>query len=130
MLDGYLLDTHALVWSLTGDGRLSPAARAAIANRANSVFVSSISLYELGIKHHLGKWPGAGTIVENASQLLARMQYAVLPLSGEHALHAAALPLSHRDPFDRLLVAQAATEGLMLISRDAVLANLGVRLLW
>jgi PIN domain nuclease of toxin-antitoxin system len=68
----YLLDTHALVWSLTGDDKLSEKAKAVIANKANPIYVSSISLYELAIKYHLGKWADAGFIVQNAMQLLSR----------------------------------------------------------
>ncbi len=126
----YLLDTHTLVWSLTGDDKLSERARAVIANKTNPIYVSSISLYELAIKYHLGKWADAGFIVQNAMRLLEQMQYNLLPINGEHALYAAALPLNHKDPFDRLLVAQTAVDRLVFISKDKTLETFGIELLW
>lgn len=126
----YLLDTHSFVWSLLGDKQLSPTVQQILKQRGNAVYVSSVSFYELALKYHLGKWPQAQAIVQNASQLMNRMQYEELTLNIEHSLAAAALPLSHRDPFDRLIVAQAITEDYVLITKDSALSQLGAKVIW
>ncbi|HHO56290.1 MAG TPA: type II toxin-antitoxin system VapC family toxin, partial [Trueperaceae bacterium] len=114
----YLLDTHTFVWSLSDDKRLSEIAKEILSQRNNVIFVSSISFYELAFKNNLGKWPEVDIIVKNASQLMNKMQYRPLNLSIEHSLAAAVLPLNHRDPFDRFLVAQSKIENYPLISKD------------
>ena len=126
----YLLDTHTFVWSLSDDKRLSEIAKEILSQRNNVIFVSSISFYELAFKNNLGKWPEVDIIVKHASQLMDKMQYRPLNLSIEHSLAAAALPLNHRDPFDRFLVAQSKIENYSLISKDKELSNLGTKIVW
>jgi PIN domain nuclease of toxin-antitoxin system len=113
-----LLDTHALLWLMVGDPRLNPRARALI-DSASEVYVSSASIWEIAIKWKLGK------IEENPEEIVERMEPAgllELPVSACHAVAAAKLPLLHRDPFDRMLVAQAITEPMRLLTADAQLS--------
>lgn len=126
----YLLDTHTFVWSLIDDKRLSANTKDLLSQRSNVVFVSSISFYELSFKNNLGKWPEVKIIIQNAKQIMEKMQYTPLNLSMEHSLAAAALPLYHRDPFDRFLVAQSKIESYHLISKDKELADLGASIIW
>jgi PIN domain nuclease of toxin-antitoxin system len=125
-----LLDTHAFLWWIAGDGRLSERASQAIADGGNENFESAASIWEIAIKARLGRLsvpddPGqfiGGQMVENA--------FRGLPIVAEHALRVWGLPDHHQDPFDRLLVAQAQAEGLALISCDRQLAQYGVEVVW
>jgi PIN domain nuclease of toxin-antitoxin system len=125
-----LLDTHALLWFLNGDTTLSGPARAAIEDNAHEKFVSHASGWEVAIKASLGRinlqipyealFPGA--VAENG--------FSVLAPRFEHYRTLIDLPWHHRDPFDRLLIAQALAEGLTLISKDLHFSSYGVRTLW
>ena len=126
----YLLDTHALLWWLVDDEQLSAPARAAISDPDNDLFVSSASAWEISTKHRLGKLPEAGEIVRDFGDLLRQAQMIPLPVSIEHALEAGALPDHHRDPFDRMLIAQSAIEDIPIITRDPAFAAYGVALVW
>ena len=120
-----LLDTHIVVWWGDNSPRLAPAIRAAITNPANEIFVSSIFWWELAIKAakgHLAIPPGLRT-------RLRQDGFRDLPITAEHALGVARLPALHRDPFDRLLVAQALAEGLVLVTSDAILTRYDVPVL-
>ena len=112
-----LLDTNALLWLMSGSPRLKPRARALIDNAAE-VFVSTASIWEITIKWRLGK-------IEEDPQIVVESLDAAglrkLPVSAEHAVASGRLPLLHRDPFDRLLVAQAMTETMRLLTADAQL---------
>lgn len=113
-----LLDTHIFLWAVTDSPRLSPAARTRIL-QAQAVHVSSASLWEIAIKTSLGK------LDADLSQLLAVLGpsgFTELPVSAAHAARVRDLPFHHRDPFDRLLVAQALHEPLLLLTADAQLA--------
>jgi len=125
-----LLDTHALLWWLAGDAQLSPAAREAIGNPAHEVFVSAASAWEVATKHRLGKLPGAGPLVVDFAREVRRQGFQPLPITLEHGQVAGQLPGPHRDPFDRMLVAQAREEKLAVVSNDAVLGAFGVPLVW
>jgi PIN domain nuclease of toxin-antitoxin system len=108
-----LFDTHALIWWLADDPRLGPLAREAVAT-AEVAFVSTASAWEMSIKGALGK-------LETPSDLprqLQRHRFTVLPIHLDHAIRVAALPPLHRDPFDRMLVAQALVEDLLILSGD------------
>jgi len=105
-----LLDTHALLWWLADDIRLADAARAAIADSANDAFVSAASAWEIAIKARLGKV----SMPDDLGEQLAANSFTPLPVQLTHALAVRHLPDHHRDPFDRLLVAQAQVEGLTL----------------
>jgi PIN domain nuclease of toxin-antitoxin system len=109
-----LLDTHAVYWVLTEPERLSQQAAGAIPDPTNDVFVSAASVYEMTFKIAIGKLKlGADVAAE-----LTRVGFAQLPLTGQHAYAAGSLPLHHRDPWDRILIAQAQVEGLTIVTRD------------
>jgi PIN domain nuclease of toxin-antitoxin system len=125
-----LLDTHALLWWLDGDERLSPAARAAIADPANLAMVSAASAWEITTKHRLGKLPGAAEVARDVAGAVASQAFADLPISLRDAERAGRLPGAHRDPFDRMLAAQALAADLELVSIDPVFDDFGVRRFW
>jgi PIN domain nuclease of toxin-antitoxin system len=121
-----LVDTHALLWWLTDDAGLSSAARDAIADPANEPLVSTASIWELAIKRSLGKLSAPDDL---PAQVLTG-GFAWLAVSAEHAWAVRRLPLHHRDPFDRLLVAQSLRERVDIVTRDERLAAYGVDTLW
>ena len=125
-----LLDTHALLWWLLDSPELSATARAAIAAPGQRVLVSAASAWELGTKYRIGKLPEAQDIVVNFSQYLRKQRFEALPISVDHALAAGQLPGPHRDPFDRMLMAQARIEGVWLVTLDPVFRSYGVAVLW
>ncbi len=125
-----LLDTHVLLWWLFDDDTLSQPARSAIANPENEVLVSSASAWEIATKHRLGKLDEAREVVRDLPGLLRRARFQVLPIVLEHALRAGSLPDVHRDPIDRMLVAQSQLEELVLVSSDRVLKKYKVDILW
>ena len=125
-----LLDTHALIWWFDDDPALSPSARPAIADSGNAVFVSPVSAYEMTLKHQLGRLANVTVLLENLLGYLDRNDFRVLPIGLSHAQTAGQLPLSHRDPFDRLLIAQARIEDAYLVSNEPVFDAFGVRRLW
>ncbi|MFI4913883.1 MAG: type II toxin-antitoxin system VapC family toxin [Steroidobacterales bacterium] len=115
-----LLDTHLLLWALSRPSKLSAATRKRIV--AAEVFVSAASIWEVSIKSALGK------LTANPSEVLAGIEpagFSVLPITGEHAAKVAKLPMLHRDPFDRMLVAQASTEPMLLLTNDEILRGYG-----
>jgi PIN domain nuclease of toxin-antitoxin system len=125
-----LLDTHALLWWLDGDERLSSAARAAIADPANLALVSAASAWEITTKHRLGKLPGAAAVARDVASAVAAQAFTELPITLRDAERAGRLPGPHRDPFDRMLAAQALRADVELVSIDAVFDAYGVRRLW
>lgn len=125
-----LLDTHALAWWWIEDERLSPAARAAIADPDNTVLVSAASVWELARKHRLGKWPDVAAIVDDLDALLRRSRFGTLAITVAHARLAGTLEGPHRDPFDRMLIAQCRLEALPIVSGDPVFARYQVRVIW
>jgi PIN domain nuclease of toxin-antitoxin system len=119
-----LLDTHVALWALVDDPRLSPQARALIEDPTHRVAVSAASVWEIAIKHALGR--GDMPISGGAALGWFRASgYDLLPVTAEHAAAVDGLPPHHRDPFDRLLVAQAQTEPMHLLTRDPVVALYG-----
>jgi PIN domain nuclease of toxin-antitoxin system len=125
-----LLDTHALVWWLAGDDALSDAARTAIADEDNGILVSAASAWEITTKHRLGKLPGVSAIVADLDAAITRQGFVGLPISLRHGQAAGALPGPHRDPFDRMLMAQAMLDDLVLVSNEQIFDAYGVRRLW
>jgi PIN domain nuclease of toxin-antitoxin system len=125
-----LLDTHALVWWWTDDPRLPASARAAIADPANTVHVSAVSAWEITTKHRLGKWPEGDQLIAEYVGLLRRSRFQALAISTEHAHRAGALPGPHRDPFDRMLIAQAGLDSLPVVTADPVFATYGAEVIW
>ena len=118
----FLVDTHALLWALCEPSALSPAARDAIADPSNLIVVSSVSLWECAIKAPLGKLRLPGSFFE----ALAPAGFELLPIALQHLEAYLELPMHHRDPFDRMLVAQAVHEQLILITRDRAIRKYGV----
>jgi PIN domain nuclease of toxin-antitoxin system len=125
-----LLDTHALLWWLLDDERLPASARREIEEPGNEILVSSASGWEIATKHRLGKLGLEAWEPASLPSLIARNGFDVLPVSLEHALAAGALAGAHKDPFDRMLIAQSRLEGIPLVSNDAVFGSYDVRLVW
>lgn len=124
-----LLDTHALLWWVADDERLSSLARDAISS-AESVVASDVSLWELTVKASIGKIRIDPSVAEWFEHHAARSRFRALSITRRHLAELALLPLEHRDPFDRLLVAQARIENMTLVSRDSEIAKYEVRTLW
>jgi PIN domain nuclease of toxin-antitoxin system len=125
-----LLDTHAFLWWLAGDKRLSARARNAVGEELDSVFVSAASIWEISTKHRLGKLPGASPIVNDLVGVIEGQGFVGLPITVLHGQAAGALPGPHRDPFDRMLIAQAMLDDLVLVSNEQAFAADGVGRLW
>ena len=125
-----LLDTHTLLWWLDGDRRLSRRARTVIADDDNSVLVSAASAWEISTKVRLGKLPGAIEVGAELSAILRQQNFEPLPITIVHALRAGNLPGPHRDPFDRMLIAQAQDEDVALVSNERLFDAYGVRRVW
>lgn len=125
-----LLDTHALIWWLAGDRQLPDTARDAITNVDNTVYVSAVSAWEVTTKARLGKLPNALTLAQDFTSQIEREGFASLAISVEHAERAGNLPGPHKDPFDRMLIAQAQAENLALVSNEAVFDQYGITRLW
>jgi PIN domain nuclease of toxin-antitoxin system len=126
-VSGLLIDTNVVVWLMLGDrSRVSEPARAALEDERNAVTVSAATVWEIAIKRSLGKL----TIEDRWARTLARLGFDALPVTAVHAEAVEDLPWHHRDPFDRLLVAQALTERLALVSADSRLAAYGTGVVW
>ena len=125
-----LLDTHALLWWLDGDRSLSRKARTAIADEDNVIVVSAASAWEITTKARLGKLPGAAAVAEDVVGSVSSQGFSSLDITMRHAQRAGRLPGTHRDPFDRMLIAQAQLEDLTLVSNDGVFDAYGVSRLW
>ena len=125
-----LLDTHAFLWWLTDSPRLSEPARQAIAADTNEVLVSAASAWEITTKHRLGKLPNAEAVARDVAGTIARQDFDELPITVDDAAQAGALPGSHRDPFDRMLIAQALLGNLVLVSNESLFDQYGVHRLW
>jgi PIN domain nuclease of toxin-antitoxin system len=124
-----LLDTHCLLWARAEPARLSEGARAALLDRRNELFVSSVSVWEIVIKHALGKLKTARSPQTLVPEMIAATQAAELPISHAHALRVGRLPRHHADPLDRMLIAQAQVEGLTIVSADARFSRYDVEIL-
>jgi len=125
-----LLDTHALLWWLGGDERLPTRARVIIDDPESAVHVSAASAWEIATKVRTGKLPGAEYLVADLGALLAQQGFAELDVTVDHGLRAGALPGAHKDPFDRMLVAQAQAENLALISNETAFDSYGIVRIW
>ena len=125
-----LLDTRALLWAAFRKDLLSAHARQLIEAPANEILVSAASAWEIATKYRLGKLPFARVLVEDFVPRVAAAGYVLLSISAEHALRAGRLPADHKDPFDRMLAAQAIDEDLPLLSNDERLDVFGVRREW
>lgn len=125
-----LLDTHAFLWWLEGNRRLSGTARRAIEDAANDMVVSAVSAWEITTKHRVGKLPRAEAVARNVAGAIASQGFEELAINVEDAERAGRLPGPHRDPFDRLLAAQALARNLVIVSVDRVFDRYGVNRMW
>jgi PIN domain nuclease of toxin-antitoxin system len=125
-----LLDTHAFLWFCQDDPALSVAARTHIENPNNRKLVSVASCWEIAIKAGLGKLKLGEPSASYIPAALTRTCFEAIPITIAHATHVETLPLHHRDPFDRLLVAQAIVEGLQIVSGDPILDAYGISRVW
>ena len=125
-----LLDTHTLLWWLDGDRRLSRSARIRLADEDNVVLVSAASAWEITTKARLGKLPGAQDVAEDVAGAVASQGFIALDITILHAQRAGRLPGEHRDPFDRMLIAQAQLEDVPIVSNEAVFDGYGVNRVW
>ena len=125
-----LLDTHALIWWSSDDGQLGEKARRAIADAGSEVLVSAATAWELCTKYRLGKLPEAEYIATHLAEYLGEQGFSPLPVSLSHGQRAGSLPGPHKDPFDRMLIAQAQAEDLVLVSNEEAFDGYGVRRIW
>ena len=126
----FLLDTHALVWSVTNPEKLSSQILRAMSAEDAVVFVSVVSAWEIAIKVGKGIWPDARSLLETFDEKIDASGFHLQAITVPHVRLAGLMPSPHRDPFDRLLAAQAAIEGLTLVSSDAKMAGLGADVIW
>ncbi|HVZ83105.1 MAG TPA: type II toxin-antitoxin system VapC family toxin [Terracidiphilus sp.] len=126
----YLLDTHVLLWAAYRDELLSPHGRRALSGSGNELFVSAASAWEIATKHRLGKLPDAQILAENFVATVTEAGYLLLPIAVEHALRAGRMSGTHKDPFDRMLAAQAIDEDMPILSSDPLLDGFGARRIW
>jgi PIN domain nuclease of toxin-antitoxin system len=125
-----LLDTHTLLWWLSENASLPASAGKLIANKNNEVLVSAASAWEIATKVRLGKLPIAIELAHDFSAYLERERFDTLAVSVEHGIRAGLLPGAHKDPFDRMLIAQALAETLAIVSNDVVFDGYGVKRVW
>lgn len=123
----YLLDTHAFIWWLEDSDQLSGKARSIIENNSNKIYLSLASQWEMAIKVSIGRLEFP---LEDIQTLTVDNGFEPLAITTEHIIHTSRLPLHHRDPFDRLLIAQAQLESLCLISKDRYFPQYDVELIW
>jgi PIN domain nuclease of toxin-antitoxin system len=126
----FLLDTNTLLWLAFDETLVSPAVLDLVQIKGSDVFVSAATAWEIATKYRLGKLDFARALAENFIPRVTAAGYQLLPVSAEHALRAGRLPGHHKDPFDRLLAAQAIHEDLTLLSNDASLDKFAVRREW
>lgn len=125
-----LLDTHALLWWLSDNPQLTKPATRAIANTRNTVIVSAASAWEIATRVRLGKLPTAVDLVADFVAQMEREGFQLLAVSVEHAIRGGMLPGPHKDPFDRMLIAQAQAEHLPIVSNETAFDAYGVRRVW
>lgn len=125
-----LLDTHTLIWWLAGAPSLSANAKAAVFDPENEVFVNGASAWEIAAKFRIGKLPNAGAFARNIVGVLASQGFLELPLTVQHVQTVGSLPGPHRDPFDRMLIAQTTIADLVVVPNEAVFDGHGIRRLW
>jgi len=126
----FLTDTHTLIWWWDEDDRLSAAARDVLADRAHDVFASCVCAWEIANKVRIGKLPEMAPFVRDYDTLVNEDGFMHLDLRHDHALNAGLLEGEHRDPFDRLIAAQALEGDYTVITRDPEFASFGCKVLW
>jgi PIN domain nuclease of toxin-antitoxin system len=126
----YLLDTHALLWFLLDDKQLNARAKGIIVDTRNDILASPASYWEIAIKISLGKYTLRQPFTEFFQKELIKNKIEILPITIQHAAIVSNLPFHHRDPFDRLLIAQAMAENLTVLSNDAMFDHYPVTRIW
>ena len=122
------IDTHILIWFLEGNKLLSKSRRQIIANPQNDIFISIVSLWKMAIKISIGKLTLAKPLADVLKQI-AIDDFEILPIAPEHTLQVSILPFHHRDPFDRIIIAQAQLENLTVITDDGEFGGYGIKIL-
>lgn len=125
-----LLDTHTFLWWITNDHQLSEAARQLISDSMHDIYWSASSSWEIAIKYNLGRLPLPERPEVFIPQELKKNRIDSIPVKDIHAFYAGALPRYHKDPFDRMLIAQAQTESLVLLSNDSIFSQYDVQVTW
>ena len=125
-----LLDTHAFIWWFEGSDALPAPARAAISDESNEVLVSAASAWEIATKHRLGRLRGVDVLALDIPRYIASQRFERLSVTVDDAVRAGALPGPHRDPFDRMLIAQAIGHDLVVVSNETLFDSYGVLRLW
>ncbi|MGB3909986.1 MAG: type II toxin-antitoxin system VapC family toxin [Pseudolysinimonas sp.] len=126
-----LLDTHVVWWALYDSARLSATARDAISDASNDLVFSPVTPWEIAMKHRIGRFPEAATLVATFPESVAKLGMVELPIASRHGLLAGRLEWEHRDPFDRMLAAQSILEGARLVTADRAFSTLpGVDIFW
>jgi PIN domain nuclease of toxin-antitoxin system len=125
-----LLDTHTLLWATLSPASLSRQASSIIADGVNVILVSTASAWEIATKVRLGKLPGAETLEREFLDVMEDAGYTLLPIDVESALRAGRLASEHRDPFDRMIAAQALASDIPILSTDSKLDSFGIRRIW
>ena len=125
-----LIDTHALLWWLSDDPSLSPAARKAMAETSNVLLLSAVSAWEIATKVRLGRLPGAADLAADFQGFMLREGFTTLDITADHGIRAGLLPGPHKDPFDRMLIAQAQAENVPIVTNERSFETYGVRRVW
>jgi PIN domain nuclease of toxin-antitoxin system len=125
-----LLDTHALLWWLSDDPALSAAARKAMSTASNVVLVSAASAWEISTKVRLGRLPGAEDLATDFPGFMSREGFTTLDITADHGIRAGLLPEPHKDPFDRMLIAQAQAENDPIATNERIFETYGIRRIW
>ena len=125
-----LLDTHAFLWWLAGDRKLKASVRRIVDDPTTVVFVSAASVWEIATKVRLGQLPGAASIADDIGGAIASQKFEPLGVSVAHAQRAGGLAIPHRDPFDRMLIAQSQLENVPLVSNEKLFDHFGVTRIW
>ncbi len=125
-----LLDTHSLLWAADGDPRLSPTASAILQDGSQQILFSAVSALEIAMKHASGRLDLPDDARAWIRTRVAAFDLTDLPITVDHAVEAALLPRYHRDPWDRLLIAQARVEGVPILTADAIFARYDVETIW
>jgi PIN domain nuclease of toxin-antitoxin system len=125
-----LLDTHALIWAANEPEKLPNTVRAAVEDPDNRIWISAVSAIEVAIKFRIGKLEGADELAERFEKVIAGFGFEQLPISVAHASLAGLLSFEHRDPFDRILIAQSQIEQYSLVSNEKLFDQFGVIRFW
>lgn len=126
----FLLDTHTLLWAVAAPSRLSHRAARTLEDDSNELVVSAASAWELSTKHRLGKLPDAERLLEDWDDVLGALVAQQVPITHQVALRGGSYASAHRDPFDRLLAAEAELSGVGLITADEAFADFPVKVIW